>query len=248
MLTNSVNRNSKEIFDKLFNNYQVASLFSPPSQFHKIFRLAVYKNVTRASTDLIVTMKDLAIILFTCLLGLLFLVAIIYLVSTKKKQKSAKGNKIYLLGPKSCGKTQFFLKTTLPPLKSGENPILTVTSILPSEFVLDNNSTLVDTPGHKRLRPEIGELKEAKYFILWISGDSLTSDTEYLLRLFNKSLKDEIPVAVVSALPKDKIQAALEECVDRIYKTESDHAICEFNLTNCKLVQSIDEIDNIKVF
>jgi signal recognition particle receptor subunit beta len=193
-------------------------------------------------------MENLPLILFTCFLGLLFLAAIIYLLGTKKNRKSAKGNKIYLLGPKSCGKTQFFLKTTLPPLESGEKPILTVTSILPSEFVLDHSSTLVDTPGHKRLRPEIEELKEAKYFILWISGDSLTNDTEYLLRLFNKSLKDGIPVAVVSVLPKDKIQAALEECIERIYKTESEHAVCEFNLTNCKLVQSIDEIDNIKVF
>ena len=198
-------------------------------------------------------MDNLFLIIFTGFLGLVVLVAFLYFFSLKKTKKPIKGNKIYLLGPKGCGKTQFFLKITAPPTVGIDQPsesqkvISTVTSIQPSEFIFDKSLTIVDTPGHKRLRPGVDELKEANSFIIWIDNDSLVFDTEYLLQLFNKSMRDEIPVVVISLLHKSEIQTVLEECVERLYKTEIDHSYCEFNLdNNCKIFKSTGEIENIK--
>jgi signal recognition particle receptor subunit beta len=198
-------------------------------------------------------MDNFYLIILTSLIGLVIIALIVYFFASRKAEKPAKGNKIYLLGPKSCGKTQFFLKITSShspdaDQTSTKKSISTVTSIQPNEFVIDQSMTLVDTPGHKRLRPAVEELKEARSFVVWITDDSLTTDTEYLLKLFNKSLKDQVPILIVSDILQDKIQAALEECVERIYKTEIDNPFCEFSLDTCKMIKSIDGVNDLNAF
>jgi signal recognition particle receptor subunit beta len=199
-------------------------------------------------------MDNLYLIIFTCVISLVILVALIYFFFLGKIKKAARGSKIYLLGPKSCGKTQFFIKMTSPTTvkvaqtSEPQKAISTVTSILKNEHVFDTNVTLVDTPGHKRLRPGVEELKEAKSFIIWIDENTLVSDAEYLLQLFNKSKKDEIPVAIISNLPKNKIQTGLEECIEQFNRTQLEHSYGEFNLDDYRILKSIDEIDDIKTF
>jgi hypothetical protein len=175
------------------------------------------------------TLMSQSLLLWSALLGAILIVVLVWFLKGRRRNeplvlrrtraiKTTRGNKIYLLGPKGCGKTRVFLQLTDPTFSKVKD---TVTSVHSNEAALlgDPQLTLVDTPGHERLRWQIAQLTAVKGVVLWCHPVK-SVDWEYTVHVASWCGRNQIPTVHIYSGPGSELKQRLEQILDGMRSQE----------------------------
>lgn len=172
-----------------------------------------------------------ALIVGSLVLGILILVLVKWLLSGKGIAASKKRDAVVIVGPLAVGKTVLAYKLCHDKI------VTTVTSMKPSSLVLragegKKGTTVIDFPGHPRLRPQLmaDYLPRAKkiVFVLDSTNARLREAAELLYDLFTDPVveKNAPPILIAcskidgpASRPVPRIKLSLQDEIEKIRRT-----------------------------